>query len=706
MKRILFFVWFIMFGSTLLQAAEPTKAASNATAGTVTCNSAQITWTNGDGGWRIVVVKEGSAVNANPVDGNSYSAFANFGTGTQLGTGNYVCFNNITNNVTITNLKNNTTYHVAVFEHDGTGPDYLTSNPATLSFTTKTLTLGFTFSVGKDSCEGSNKVTFTNTSTTNYGGIKYTWFFGDGQQDTGRNATHVYNKGGSFIVTLTANPANNCIDNYANPKQVFIVPRPVAIPFEKTNDTIQCFEGHIFRLDDKTTLAKIPKCAYIRTWYFTASDSATIPNPVKVFTKAGKYRVFYKAETLYDNNRTGCIDTTSMVLEVVPSPSSGVSINDSIQCLNGNNFTFDNRFPGLVTFSWDFGGGNVVSTKTASKSYTAVGTYPVIHEAFSNIGCNSKDTVFVVVKANVNPTFTGLPAKVCQGSPAISLSPVNPNGKFFGANFGGTNTFLPTGIGNIKIKYVVTDSFCPDSSEQTINISPAPKLNLGRDTTLCDGNSMDITITNPGNITWYDGNTSRTRTFFAASTYWAEVDDNGCKASDTIKIFEEVSPQVTLPADTLLCAGALLKLSVPPFSGNIIWSNGSKDTAIYVSSAGLYRVTLTNKCGTATDEIYINVTSGFCDVFLPNAFTPNGDGRNDFFEITGKGLIPTWLVIYNRWGEIIYDSHTTGVHNRWDGRYQGEIVQEGLYTYLFRYENKTGNRIRRNTIKEAVMVLR
>jgi len=152
--------------------------------------------------------------------------------------------------------------------------------------------------------------------------------------------------------------------------------------------------------------------------------------------------------------------------------------------------------------------------------------------------------------------------------------------------------------------------------------------------------------------------------------------------------------------------GALLKLSVPPFSGSILWSNGSKDTAIYVSSAGLYKVTLTNRCGSATDDVLINVTSGFCDVFLPNAFTPNGDGRNDYFEITGKGLIPTWLVIYNRWGEMIYDSHTTGIHNRWDGRYQGEIVPEGLYTYLFRYENKTGNRIRRNTIKDAVMVLR
>ena len=137
MKRLLFLVGFLLCSLASLKAAEPTKAASNAVAGTVTCNTAQITWTNGDGGWRIVVVKEASAVNANPVDGNSYSAFASFGSGAQLGTGNYVCFNNITNSVILTNLKVNTTYHVAVFEHDGTGPDYLTSNPAVTSFTTK-----------------------------------------------------------------------------------------------------------------------------------------------------------------------------------------------------------------------------------------------------------------------------------------------------------------------------------------------------------------------------------------------------------------------------------------------------------------------------------------------------------------------------------------------------------------------------------------
>ena len=136
MKNKIAAILAVMFWVGGLFAAEPTKSASNASAGTITCNSAQITWTNGDGGWRIVVVKEASAVNGSPVDGNSYSAFANFGTGSQLGTGNYVCFNNITNNFTLTNLKNNTTYYVAVFEHDGVGPDYILANPATCSFTT------------------------------------------------------------------------------------------------------------------------------------------------------------------------------------------------------------------------------------------------------------------------------------------------------------------------------------------------------------------------------------------------------------------------------------------------------------------------------------------------------------------------------------------------------------------------------------------
>ncbi len=100
-------------------AAEPTKQSSNIVVSNAQCKSVRLDWTAGDGTWRIVLVREGSAVNATPVDGVKYTSNNWFKYGSQIGTGNYVVFSNITNSVIIDSLKQNTTYHVAIFEHDG-----------------------------------------------------------------------------------------------------------------------------------------------------------------------------------------------------------------------------------------------------------------------------------------------------------------------------------------------------------------------------------------------------------------------------------------------------------------------------------------------------------------------------------------------------------------------------------------------------------
>ena len=685
--------------------AEPTTAASNLAAGTITCKSVQLTWTSGNGSWRIVLMKEASAVNATPSDNSSYLSNSVFTTGQEIGTGNFVVFNNITNNCTVTGLKPNTSYYVTVFEHDGAGPDYLTSKSVTMNFKTSNLVMGFTYKGTKDSCEKTNKITFTNTSTASFGWIKYTWIFGDGSQDTGVNISHVYNKGGNFTVNLVASPALGCIDVATSTKSIFIVPRPVSKPFEKSADTVQCFEGHLFKLDDNTQLAKIPKCAYIRTWYFADDDSATIPNPSKSYAKPGKYRIHYKSETLYDNLPTGCTDTANMWVRVVPSPSSGISINDSIQCLVGNKFDFDNKFPGLISFKWDLGGGITGITKTISRSFAAVGDYPIIHEATSIDGCSGIDTVLVKVRANVDPSFTGLPATACQGGPSITLNPTTAGGKFYGQTFTG-NTFQPLSTGVVKIKYVIADLYCPDSSTKSITIQPKPTLNLGKDTTLCDGASTDLTISIPGTVLWNDGSAVNFRTVTAAGTYGAVVNNAGCVASDSINIKINSAPMVTLPMDTILCQGSIVKLVAPAMPNtSILWSTGATDTVIYVSAAGNYSVTLTNACGTATDDVTVNLMMGDCDLFIPTAFTPNGDGRNEIWRITGRGAVPTLLVVYNRWGERIFDSHQ-GNSFEWDGFYQGAVCQEGLYTFIYSYELKTGTRIRRKTISGTIMLMR
>ena len=98
MMRKLLFAFLSIVGFNTLFGAEPTIAPSNLAVGSIQCNKASISWTNGNGGWRLVVVKEAAAVSVNPSDGSSYTAFANFMAGDDLGSGNYACWNNINNN--------------------------------------------------------------------------------------------------------------------------------------------------------------------------------------------------------------------------------------------------------------------------------------------------------------------------------------------------------------------------------------------------------------------------------------------------------------------------------------------------------------------------------------------------------------------------------------------------------------------------------
>ena len=107
-----------MLWCSTLFGAEPTVAPTNGAAGTIQCDKATISWTNGNGGWRMVLVKKGAAVDALPSDGTSYTAFNTFTAGQEIGTGNYVCFNNITNNFELKGLQTNTRYYVTIIEHD------------------------------------------------------------------------------------------------------------------------------------------------------------------------------------------------------------------------------------------------------------------------------------------------------------------------------------------------------------------------------------------------------------------------------------------------------------------------------------------------------------------------------------------------------------------------------------------------------------
>lgn len=702
-----FILLLFSLAASALYAAEPTVPASNVSVGGITCLSANISVTRGNGSWRTIVVKQGSAVDGIPSDGTKYTAFPAFGSGSQIGTGNFVIYDNVGTSLSLTGLTPGTTYHIAVFEHDGFSPDYLTSTYATGSFTTHSLKLDFSFTRA-DSCEKTNVVNFTNKSTASFGWITYTWIYRDGDRDTGVNTSHTYQAGGNYAVQLIASPSMGCPNSFITPKSVFIVPRPKSNPTVRNWDTAQCLRGNHFFFEDKTTVAAIPRCGKRVMWYLDQNDSTSFPNPDKYYQKAGIFRVFFRSETTYGLNsvvyNTGCTDTAVFFIRVIDDPTSGLTVNDSIQCLAGNDFLFGNNSSGLVSYKWFFGDGDSSLAASASHTYANTGLYRVIHNARSKEGCSSADTIFAVVKPNTNAAFSGLPAFVCENAPPVKLTATSPGGVFSGGPVS-TDTFFCRPPGLYTIKYLIADTFCPDSTSATINVHPLPRFTLGPDANLCNGSTMNLSVTAPGNLLWDDGSTSAGRTISTGGLFWAKADDQGCLWSDSINVFLGDSPQVKLPSDTLLCRGGILKLAASWPKSSYQWSTGQTDSVIYVTSAGNYSVTVTNPCGTATDAVNVTFQGEFCDLFIPDAFTPNGDGKNDVFSIVNRLGSGVLFQVYDRWGAKVFDSRDANSFS-WDGRTNGEPCMDGVYQYIYQYQIQAGSRLRRNTIKGSVLLYR
>jgi trimeric autotransporter adhesin len=161
--------------SGTVYSAEPGTSDTSLAFLNTTSVSFTATWANGAGTNHLVVVRSGSAVNATPADGVSYTAATMFGTGSEIGTGNYVVYNGAGNSVTITGLSPATTYHVAVFGFNGSGgtQNYKITTPATGS----RLTLNAPVGLQVNTANVVNKIDFDNTvegvnnDTFNGGGI-------------------------------------------------------------------------------------------------------------------------------------------------------------------------------------------------------------------------------------------------------------------------------------------------------------------------------------------------------------------------------------------------------------------------------------------------------------------------------------------------------------------------------------------------------
>ncbi len=508
------------------------------------------------------------------------------------------------------------------------------------------------FFVPKLNC-ANTEVSFTNRSQ---GGIKYKWDFGDPGKtnDTSnfRDPKYTYSEPGNYTVLLiTSN--QTCIDTSEydiTVKKNFVV--------KVNNDTLIC--GPF----TKTITSNVPGKTYL--W----NTGETTPS-INV-SKGGLYWLAVTDNPCISRDSVNIINDLS-VLDLGP---------DSVICRDSFvEFTYEGK-PGYKTYLWnDNSTGQFVFIPK-------LGTYWV--SVTNQNDCPSSDSITFVLypppRVYLNDTL------FCKGS-FVVLSGINYSVKTkletkYLWNNGDTSAIITTSLpGTYIVK--VRNRLCTIFDTAVITHIETG-LELGNDTFYCgDVNHWLIPRKGFANYKWHDG--AEVIDYHATQPGKKKLTittKEGCVESDSIYITQYPIIDGGLGNDTTICLSSLITLVAADSMSSYLWNTGATSRIIRVSSAGLYKVTISDIHGCVNaDSVTIKEQADALpvDMFMPNAFSPNDDNLNETYpgnnySDPGSAYI---LRLYNRWGEKIFESESPSL--QWDGKIKGDYAPQDVYVYYVRY---------------------
>lgn len=389
----------------------------------------------------------------------------------------------------------------------------------------------------------------------------------------------------------------------------------------------------------------------------------------------------YWAKALNGN----CIYTDSIVLQTFPKPILNLG-NDTTIC--GNEQLTLNTLPNYAQYLWQNGStSNQINVQSA-------GIYWV--KIWNTEGCLSQDSIIVSKKPF--PQFTLGPDKLVCENETVSYSFSIP-GNYSWSTGSNLNSSSFTQPGSYWLK--VSHEGCSSLDTVVINHKPLPNLSLGNDSTLCAGSILVLNALNPGaTYLWQDGSLNANYSVTSPGTYYVKVDLNGCLKKDTVKFQYLNPPLFNLGSDTMVCIGTKILLTGGNAQGTYTWQDQSLGQTFSVNSPGIYWLNVINKCGQLTDSI--KIVEGYCELLMPNAFTPNGDGKNDVFRIRYPQYYKKIrLLVFNRSGVKLFE--TNDGSKGWDGRYNNQEQPSENYIWMIEYTDLLNNS---STKSGTVMLIR
>lgn len=223
---------------------------------------------------------------------------------------------------------------------------------------------------------------------------------------------------------------------------------------------------------------------------------------------------------------------------------------------------------------------------------------------------------------------------------------------------------------------------------RVINVWALPKVNLDKDSALCSGTMKTLSAGVFPAYLWQDGTSAPTLTVSDVGRYWVQVtDNNGCVGSDTTEVTTILPlPHNFLPGDTSICTYGVTTLKPSPIFRSYQWSDNSRSSALVVDKPGVYWLEVTDKEGCiGRDSIMVSPRQCMTGVYVPTAFTPNRDGRNDVFRAMVFGKTKKFvLTVYNRWGQVVF--YTTDPNRGWDGKISGTDQRTDVFVWTCSYQ--------------------
>ncbi|MCB0402054.1 MAG: gliding motility-associated C-terminal domain-containing protein [Flavobacteriales bacterium] len=371
----------------------------------------------------------------------------------------------------------------------------------------------------------------------------------------------------------------------------------------------------------------------------------------------------------------GCKDTTSHLVTVNPLPVVSISGNTTI--CNGQATTL--LATGGGGYTWNTGGilDSITVNPTSTTTYTVVVT-----DANS---CVDSSSITVLV----NP----LPVISINGTDSICLgntSTLVAGGALqYNWNTGDTTGSIVVNPGNTTSYTVIgTDvNGCVDSTQFTVFIKPNPTASISGTSTICDGESTQLLASGGGAYFWSTGDTTSAINVMPGdtTTYTVIVNDNGCADTATYTVVVIPLPGITAYSDTTIILGQSAQIYASGGS-TFFWTPTDSLSCTTCADPLANPTETTTYCARTSQNgcenescvtVYVDVLCG--EIFVPNAFSPNGDGSNDCLKVYSNCLAEVLFRVYSRWGELLYESND--VDGCWDGTKNGQDLNTGVYTY-------------------------